>query len=234
MYYTWAGGVVFTFFFHSSLSGLCVLEGCVSVCMCVCMCVFYSPCCGIGNSELEHLPSHKLSVASSWPHTFASCSFSKWAVKRTPSTSAVRHIHVAAAGSAWKVKLTGFFFLSAAPAGSILALVLSVVVFLCLCKMSKPSRLVRPFFANAASKLPSSRRDDLNSRQKKISLGEKILRAGSEGNLLQQQQVRPTAAPAQRKPSTHKGRFLISCFCQLWLKTSFMVRLLGCFSARDF
>lgn len=110
MYYTWAGGVVFTFFFHSSLSGLCVLEGCVSVCMCVCMCVFYSPCCGIGNSELEHLPSHKLSVASSWPHTFASCSFSKWAVKRTPSTSAVRHIHVAAAGSAWKVKLTGFFF----------------------------------------------------------------------------------------------------------------------------
>jgi hypothetical protein len=70
-------------------------------------------------------------------------------------------------------------------------------------KMSKP-RSTRPFFANAASKLPSSRKDDLSSKQKKISLGEKILRAGSEGNLVKGQ-VQAAAAPAQRKASAHKG-----------------------------
>ncbi|XP_073912621.1 sickle tail protein homolog isoform X16 [Castor canadensis] len=68
--------------------------------------------------------------------------------------------------------------------------------------MSKP-RSARPFFANAASKLPSSRKDDLSSKQKKISLGEKILRAGSEGNLVKGQ-VQAAAAPAQRKASAHK------------------------------
>ncbi|KAM9091129.1 sickle tail protein homolog isoform 12-T12 [Megaptera novaeangliae] len=70
--------------------------------------------------------------------------------------------------------------------------------------MSKPSRLARPFFANAASKLPTSRRDDLNSKQKKNSLGEKILKTGREGNLVKQQQVQTTATPAQRKTSPHK------------------------------
>ncbi|KAM5282347.1 sickle tail protein homolog isoform 22-T25 [Hipposideros larvatus] len=65
--------------------------------------------------------------------------------------------------------------------------------------MSKPSRLARPFFANAASKLPSSKRDELNSKQKKISLGEKILRTGSEGK----QQVQTAVLPAQRKASPH-------------------------------
>uniref|UniRef100_A0A4X1TT51 Actin interacting protein 3-like C-terminal domain-containing protein n=1 Tax=Sus scrofa TaxID=9823 RepID=A0A4X1TT51_PIG len=70
--------------------------------------------------------------------------------------------------------------------------------------MSKPSRLARPFFANAASKLPSSRRDDLNSKQKKSSLGEKILKTGSEGNLVKQQQVQTAATSAQRKTSPHK------------------------------
>ncbi|XP_032099976.1 sickle tail protein homolog isoform X5 [Sapajus apella] len=70
--------------------------------------------------------------------------------------------------------------------------------------MSKPSRLARPFFSNAASKLPSAKRDDLNSKQKKISLGEKILRTGSEGNLVKQQQVQTAATPAQRKAATHK------------------------------
>nr|XP_045217812.1 sickle tail protein homolog isoform X21 [Macaca fascicularis] len=70
--------------------------------------------------------------------------------------------------------------------------------------MSKPSRLARPFFSNAASKLPSARRDDLNSKQKKNSLGEKILRTGSEGNLVKQQQVQTAATSAQRKATTHK------------------------------
>nr|KAF6500529.1 hypothetical protein HJG59_007262 [Molossus molossus] len=56
--------------------------------------------------------------------------------------------------------------------------------------MSKPSRVARRFFTNTASKLPSSRRDDLNRRQKKTSLGEKSLRTGSEGNLVKQRQVR--------------------------------------------
>ncbi|XP_074261024.1 sickle tail protein homolog isoform X9 [Saimiri boliviensis] len=70
--------------------------------------------------------------------------------------------------------------------------------------MSKPSRLARPFLSNAASKLPSAKRDDLNSKQKKISLGEKILRTGSEGNLVKQQQVQTAATPAQRKAATHK------------------------------
>uniref|UniRef100_A0A4W2E4Y8 KIAA1217 n=1 Tax=Bos indicus x Bos taurus TaxID=30522 RepID=A0A4W2E4Y8_BOBOX len=70
--------------------------------------------------------------------------------------------------------------------------------------MSKPSRLARPFFANAASKLPSSRRDDLNSKQKKGSLGEKILKTGNEGNLVKQQQVQTAVTPAQRKTSPHK------------------------------
>ncbi|XP_050660801.1 sickle tail protein homolog isoform X9 [Macaca thibetana thibetana] len=70
--------------------------------------------------------------------------------------------------------------------------------------MSKPSRLARPFFSNTASKLPSARRDDLNSKQKKNSLGEKILRTGSEGNLVKQQQVQTAATSAQRKATTHK------------------------------
>ncbi|XP_048668656.1 sickle tail protein homolog isoform X18 [Marmota marmota marmota] len=70
--------------------------------------------------------------------------------------------------------------------------------------MSKPSRSARPFFASAASKLQSSRKDDLNSKQKKISVGEKSLRTGSEGNLVKQQQVQSTATPAQRKTSAHK------------------------------
>lgn len=78
--------------------------------------------------------------------------------------------------------------------------------------MSKPSRLARPFLANAASKLPSSKRDDLNSKQKKISLGEKILRTGSEGK----QQVQTATPPAQRKASPHTGnvfnRLLLSAY----------------------
>lgn len=92
--------------------------------------------------------------------------------------------------------------------------------------MSKPSRLARPFFANAASKLPSSRRDDLNSKQKKSSLGEKILKTGSEGNLVKQQQVQTAATPAQRKTSPHKGNVLNQLFfLSFGLETSFLIIL---------
>uniref|UniRef100_A0A803VCI7 KIAA1217 n=1 Tax=Ficedula albicollis TaxID=59894 RepID=A0A803VCI7_FICAL len=81
--------------------------------------------------------------------------------------------------------------------------------------MSKPSRLARPVSANTAPKSPLSRKEDLNSRSRKIRLGEKILRAGSEGNLVkqhQQEQVEiterlvPRKAPFlkdQAKPSLH-------------------------------
>ncbi|XP_062489607.1 sickle tail protein homolog isoform X13 [Pezoporus occidentalis] len=54
--------------------------------------------------------------------------------------------------------------------------------------MSKPSRLARPVSANTAPKSPLSRKEDFNSRSRKIRLGEKILRAGSEGNLVKQHQ----------------------------------------------
>ncbi|XP_048151009.1 sickle tail protein homolog isoform X16 [Corvus hawaiiensis] len=81
--------------------------------------------------------------------------------------------------------------------------------------MSKPSRLARPVSASTAPKSPLSRKEDFNSRSRKIRLGEKILRAGSEGNLVkqhQQEQVEiteglvPRRAPFlkdQAKPSLH-------------------------------
>ncbi|XP_075068066.1 sickle tail protein homolog isoform X16 [Mixophyes fleayi] len=72
--------------------------------------------------------------------------------------------------------------------------------------MSKPSRLARPL--SVASKLPVSRIEDFNSRSRKISLGEKILRAGSEGSLVKkQQQVQAAQIPIkQRGPSISKGQ----------------------------
>ncbi|XP_072268833.1 sickle tail protein homolog isoform X13 [Pyxicephalus adspersus] len=60
--------------------------------------------------------------------------------------------------------------------------------------MSKPSRLTRPLSANVTTKLPVSRIEDFNSRSRKISLGEKILRAGSEGSLVKKQQQQVQAA----------------------------------------
>eukprot|EP00076_Gallus_gallus_P009116 XP_004939290.1 sickle tail protein homolog isoform X18 [Gallus gallus] len=66
--------------------------------------------------------------------------------------------------------------------------------------MSKPSRLARPLSANTAPKSPSSRKEDFNSRSRKISLGEKMLRAGSEGNLVKQhQQVEITEVLVPRR-----------------------------------
>ncbi|XP_074049112.1 sickle tail protein homolog isoform X14 [Macrotis lagotis] len=74
--------------------------------------------------------------------------------------------------------------------------------------MSKPSRLARPFSANAASKLPLSRRDEQDSRQKKHSLGEKNLKTGSEGNLGKQQQVQPaaTTVPGKARACKDQGK----------------------------
>lgn len=77
--------------------------------------------------------------------------------------------------------------------------------------MSKSSRSARSFFANAASKLPSSKKDDFSSKQKKTSLGGKTERAGSEGNLAKQPQVQTAATPAQRKAAAHKGKAAASC-----------------------
>ncbi|XP_069047686.1 sickle tail protein homolog isoform X15 [Lepisosteus oculatus] len=68
--------------------------------------------------------------------------------------------------------------------------------------MSKPSRLARPSSAGAMSKLPSARKENFNSRSKTISLGEKLLRAGSEGNLVKnkpQQQVQMEDVASHRR-----------------------------------
>ncbi|XP_038952155.1 sickle tail protein homolog isoform X21 [Rattus norvegicus] len=72
--------------------------------------------------------------------------------------------------------------------------------------MSKSSRSARSFFTNAAAKLPSSKKDDLSSKQKKTSRGEKTERTGSEGNLAEHQQVQTAVATAaQRKAAeAHK------------------------------
>ncbi|XP_072507831.1 sickle tail protein homolog isoform X13 [Notamacropus eugenii] len=72
--------------------------------------------------------------------------------------------------------------------------------------MSKPSRLARPFSANAASKLPLPRRDEQDSRQKKHSLGEKNLKIGSEGGLGKQQQVQTAATTAPGKARSCKDQ----------------------------
>ncbi|XP_063777673.1 sickle tail protein homolog isoform X4 [Pseudophryne corroboree] len=74
--------------------------------------------------------------------------------------------------------------------------------------MSKPSRLARPLSVNVTSKLPVSRIEDFNSRSRKISLGEKILRAGSEGSLVKKQQQVQSAQPPikQRGPHISKGQ----------------------------
>ncbi|XP_053914342.1 sickle tail protein homolog isoform X14 [Cuculus canorus] len=75
--------------------------------------------------------------------------------------------------------------------------------------MSKPSRLARPLSANTARKSPLSRTEDFNSRSRKIRLGEKILRAGSEGNLAkqhQQEQVEITEVLVPRRASFLKDQ----------------------------
>lgn len=78
--------------------------------------------------------------------------------------------------------------------------------------MSKSSRSARSFFTNAAAKLPSSKKDDLSSKQKKTSRGEKTERTGSEGNLAEHQQVQTAVATAaQRKAAeAHKGKAAVA------------------------
>ncbi|KAL1784340.1 sickle tail protein-like isoform X1 [Sigmodon hispidus] len=70
--------------------------------------------------------------------------------------------------------------------------------------MSKSSRSTKSFFTNAASKLPSCKKDDLSGKQKKTRLGEKTEgTTASEGNLAKQQ-VQAVATPAPRKAATPK------------------------------
>ncbi|KAM8966532.1 sickle tail protein homolog isoform 2-T2 [Pelodytes ibericus] len=72
--------------------------------------------------------------------------------------------------------------------------------------MSKPSRLARPVSANVASKLPTNRKVEFSSRSRKISLGEKVLRSGSEGNLIKQQVQITQTSSKQPGSSTTKGQ----------------------------
>lgn len=100
---------------------------------------------------------------------------------------------------------------------------LSEQVHSCTGRMSKHSRLARPLSANTAPKSPLSRKEDFNSRSRKIRLGEKIFRAGSEGNLVkqhQQEQVEITDGLVPRRSPFLKGNRLfhaakeiIKCIC---------------------
>ncbi|KAM7322437.1 hypothetical protein ACRRTK_017942 [Alexandromys fortis] len=88
--------------------------------------------------------------------------------------------------------------------------------------MSKSSRLAKSFFTSAASKLPSSKKDDLSSKSKKTSLGEKTERTGSEGNL--EKQVQAVATPAPRKAAAHKGYCeMINLIAGMLLHFSFLI-----------
>lgn len=58
--------------------------------------------------------------------------------------------------------------------------------------MSKASRLARPPSIGAGSKLPSPRKECPGSRAQVLSVGEKLMRAGSDGILTRQKSL-PTA-----------------------------------------
>lgn len=98
-------------------------------------------------------------------------------------------------------------------------------------KMSKSSRSAKSFLTTAASKLPSSKKDDLSIKPKKSSLGEKPERRGSEGNLgKQQQQVQAaatSATPAQRKAAAPKGKAAVNGCPLVCLETSCLLTLTG-------
>ncbi|KAJ8376770.1 hypothetical protein SKAU_G00073500 [Synaphobranchus kaupii] len=76
--------------------------------------------------------------------------------------------------------------------------------------MSKPSRLARPSSAGAASKLPSARKESHGRRPRAPSVGEKLMRAGSEGNLVKPNPPAPASTavetPSKRRPNPPKGR----------------------------
>lgn len=102
--------------------------------------------------------------------------------------------------------------------------------------MSKPSRLARPSSANVTSKLPVSRIEDFNRRSRKISLGEKILRAGSEGSLVKKQQQVPAAHMAAKKPGANsaKGTVLPSSSYISSFKVTMRFILVGSICLRSF
>uniref|UniRef100_A0A8C9TTK7 KIAA1217 n=1 Tax=Scleropages formosus TaxID=113540 RepID=A0A8C9TTK7_SCLFO len=75
--------------------------------------------------------------------------------------------------------------------------------------MSKPSRLAGPPAAGAPSKLPSPRKESSGGRVRAVSIGEKLMRAGSDGNLLKHKSSGrpPQENPeSRRKTSPSKGR----------------------------
>ncbi|XP_041423338.1 sickle tail protein homolog isoform X4 [Xenopus laevis] len=72
--------------------------------------------------------------------------------------------------------------------------------------MSKPSRSARPLPSHVHSKPPMNRKEDFSNRGRKISLGEKILRAGSEENLSKQQVQAAQILSRQVSSSSNKGQ----------------------------
>lgn len=63
--------------------------------------------------------------------------------------------------------------------------------------MSKASRLARPSSVGAGSKLPSSRKEAPGgARARVVSVGEKLMRAGSDGTLTKQRALAAAAPPA--------------------------------------
>ncbi|KAL4635281.1 sickle tail protein-like [Arapaima gigas] len=76
--------------------------------------------------------------------------------------------------------------------------------------MSKASRLTGPPMAGAPSKLPSPRKESSIGRARAVSIGEKLMRAGSDGNLLKHRssgrlpqenpEPRKTTSPPKEQP----------------------------------
>ncbi|XP_029110945.1 sickle tail protein homolog isoform X3 [Scleropages formosus] len=67
--------------------------------------------------------------------------------------------------------------------------------------MSKPSRLAGPPAAGAPSKLPSPRKESSGGRVRAVSIGEKLMRAGSDGNLLKH---KSSGRPPQENPESRR------------------------------
>lgn len=75
--------------------------------------------------------------------------------------------------------------------------------------MSKASRLARPSSVGAGSKLPSSRKEAPGgARARVVSVGEKLMRAGSDGTLTKQRALAAAAAapPAQQQTDKQQSQ----------------------------
>ncbi|XP_055737162.1 sickle tail protein-like isoform X4 [Salvelinus fontinalis] len=71
--------------------------------------------------------------------------------------------------------------------------------------MSKASRLARPSSAGAGSKLSSSRKEAPGgARARVVSVGEKLMRAGSDGTLTKQRALAAAAPPALQQADKHQ------------------------------